>query len=148
MEKPISSFRRRSAPLQHLLQSNCNTCRYEQHFAWVKANQQRVKEYRTKDKWTLVKRCSRRGISPEILIKAFEDQNGKCAICSCSILISDSAIDHNHKTGEFRGVLCKTCNRALGMFRDSPEILMSAVNYLSQRGSYNSSNEAPTEVTR
>ena len=36
----------------------------------------------------------------------------------------------------FRGVLCRQCNRALGMFRDSPTILHSALEYLELNGSY------------
>jgi hypothetical protein len=48
----------------------------------------------------------------------------------------DSAIDHNHDTGEFRGVLCRQCNRALGMFKDSSTILRNAVEYLEAFGSY------------
>jgi len=50
--------------------------------------------------------------------------------------IEESAIDHNHNTGEFRGLLCKKCNRALGMFKDSPSVLMSAYLYLTERGYY------------
>ncbi len=48
----------------------------------------------------------------------------------------ESAIDHNHATGEFRGVLCKQCNGALGMFGDSPATLKNAVEYLESFGSY------------
>ena len=48
----------------------------------------------------------------------------------------DSAIDHNHVTGEFRGVLCKQCNRALGMFHDSEKVLQNALEYLKMFGSY------------
>jgi hypothetical protein len=122
--------------MKHLLKSRCNTCLYKEHLEWIKANEHRVREYRNRDKWTLVKRCSRRGITPELLIDTFEKQNGKCPICVSEIELEKSAIDHNHATGEFRGILCRTCNRALGMFRDSPEILMAAASYLTQKGSY------------
>jgi hypothetical protein len=53
----------------------------------------------------------------------------------------NSAIDHNHDTGEFRGVLCKTCNRALGLFRDNPDIIFNAYDYLIKNGSYGNSKE-------
>lgn len=39
-------------------------------------------------------------------------------------------IDHNHETGEVRGVLCTTCNTGLGQFKDSPELLEKAAAYL------------------
>ena len=42
----------------------------------------------------------------------------------------DLHIDHNHKTGEVRGILCATCNRALGYVYDSPERLRALADYL------------------
>lgn len=43
-------------------------------------------------------------------------------------------IDHCHKTGEFRGFLCKKCNTALGMLNDDPEMFLKAAQYLSPLG--------------
>ena len=40
------------------------------------------------------------------------------------------AVDHNHKTGKVRGVLCTSCNNGLGRFDDRPDLLLSAVEYL------------------
>ena len=40
-------------------------------------------------------------------------------------------LDHNHGTGEFRGFLCDSCNTGLGKFKDDPELLNRAINYLS-----------------
>ena len=45
-------------------------------------------------------------------------------------------MDHNHQTNEFRGLLCKECNRSLGLFGDNIDILTNAVTYLKERGSY------------
>lgn len=65
-----------------------------------------------------------------------ESQNGRCAICN---EISERlCVDHNHsccpsrKTcGKcIRGILCDTCNRALGLMKDNPEIFLSAHKYL------------------
>lgn len=56
------------------------------------------------------------------------NQNGKCAICCKSQLRLH--IDHCHKTGKVRGLLCNTCNRVLGIFEDSLDRFQSAVNYL------------------
>jgi hypothetical protein len=55
-------------------------------------------------------------------------QEGKCAICSHALIKANT--DHDHKTGEVRGLLCARCNRALGRFGDSLELLRSAVAYL------------------
>ena len=134
--KPITGFRSRGGSMKHLLKSYCNTCLFKKHRTWAENNQERVNEYREKDPWTLAKRCARRGITPEELVDRYERQEGCCAICSTEITLTDSAIDHNHETGEFRGVLCKQCNRALGMFKDSTKILHSAIEYLGAFGSY------------
>lgn len=135
-EQDISNFRTRGGAQKHLLKSRCNKCLFEEHKRWTSENPERVREYRDKDPWTLFKRCSRRGITPDVLIEKYEAQNECCAICNNHIELIDSAIDHNHKTGEFRGVLCKTCNRALGLFKDNPNVLMNAYNYLKNLGHY------------
>lgn len=40
------------------------------------------------------------------------------------------AIDHDHETGTVRGLLCPSCNQALGLLKDSPDILRAAIHYL------------------
>jgi hypothetical protein len=135
-EKPISSYRSRGGNQSHLLKSRCNTCLYKEHRKWTEDNKDKVYEYRKKDTWTLAKRCARRGISPMELVEKYEEQNNSCAICKLNVELSESAIDHNHETGEFRGVLCKQCNRALGMFKDNSVILKNAIDYLEKFGSY------------
>ncbi len=138
--KPISAYRSRGGSMAHLLRSRCNTCLYKEHKRWAEENPERIQAYREKDSWTLAKRCARRGISPEQLVDRYERQEECCAICKKEIELIDSAIDHNHATGEFRGILCKQCNRALGMFNDSPAVLRSAVEYLEAFGSYGNAN--------
>ena len=44
------------------------------------------------------------------------------------------AVDHCHKTGKVRGVLCANCNRALGMFQENPDVVKKALRYLKSRG--------------
>ncbi len=39
-------------------------------------------------------------------------------------------VDHDHQTGFVRGLLCRDCNAALGLFKDSQEILERAIGYL------------------
>jgi Recombination endonuclease VII len=66
-----------------------------------------------------------------------ERQNYKCAICgSDGFLIGKNnhseslVVDHDHKTGKVRDLLCHNCNRGLGLFQDNPELLRTAYNYL------------------
>ena len=54
-------------------------------------------------------------------------QSGRCAICL--LPMRSPHVDHNHQTGEVRGLLCNHCNRGLGAFYDSPHLLMLAAAY-------------------
>lgn len=54
-----------------------------------------------------------------------------CAICGS---MNDPNVDHDHKTGVVRGILCGNCNRGLGLFADDPERMQRAVEYLREGG--------------
>lgn len=60
-------------------------------------------------------------------------QKGRCAICERHYSLRKLHIDHNHKTGSVRGLLCQGCNHGIGNFMDSPEMLSSAIKYLDNR---------------
>lgn len=77
------------------------------------------------------------GVSLQWYEQQFEDQNGLCAICGWEGFVMDPkrhktklVVDHCHQSGTVRGLLCHNCNRALGLFKDSKESLLSAVAYL------------------
>ena len=61
-------------------------------------------------------------------------QGGVCAICGRSPdeFKRAFAIDHDHKTGVIRGILCPDCNRGLGGFQDNPELLRRAASFLEK----------------
>lgn len=61
-------------------------------------------------------------------------QGDCCAICKVpSLSLSQRlAVDHCHATGKVRGLLCKACNAALGLLKDSPEVLETAFKYLKE----------------
>ena len=63
----------------------------------------------------------------------FQKQGGACAICKRPEpqLHKALAVDHDHKTGQIRSLLCSKCNMGLGHFQDSPELLQAAIQYLS-----------------
>lgn len=60
-----------------------------------------------------------------------ESQHNACAICRRPCRTNRRlAVDHDHVTGQVRGLLCGSCNNGLGRFRDDPELLRSAAAYL------------------
>ena len=61
-----------------------------------------------------------------------EKQNHKCAICENSFLNFKICVDHNHKTNKVRQLLCSQCNFGLGHFRENPQFLLNAVDYLNK----------------
>jgi hypothetical protein len=80
------------------------------------------------------------GITLEEYDRLFKAQDGKCAICKQveRRVVNHSrdkesrrlSLDHCHKTGKIRGLLCGDCNPALGNLRDSATILKLAIQYL------------------
>lgn len=72
------------------------------------------------------------GITLEQYNETLDKQEGKCGICEThqSNFKRDLSVDHCHKTGNIRGLLCDSCNIALGNFKDNPDILKKALKYL------------------
>ncbi|MHA2044102.1 MAG: endonuclease VII domain-containing protein [Candidatus Thorarchaeota archaeon] len=60
------------------------------------------------------------------------DQDGKCAICYSPPSSRRLDVDHNHSTGEVRGLLCAKCNTGIGLFDDSTVALQKAIDYLKE----------------
>ena len=81
------------------------------------------------------------GITEEDYAVILEQQRGVCAICgdgpNAHWVRSQKnkvlAVDHDHKTGKIRGLLCAKCNAGLGAFLDNPKLLRKAVKYLKGR---------------
>jgi len=72
---------------------------------------------------------ARYGLTHDDVAAMVEAQGGKCAICK----VKDAEhVDHDHETGEVRGILCFTCNVGLGNFSDDPERLLLAHRYLTR----------------
>ncbi len=69
--------------------------------------------------------------------KEYKKQDGLCAICHKEGFLMNPkvhktrlVVDHCHKTGGVRGLLCHNCNRALGLFKDEIKTILSAATYL------------------
>ena len=74
------------------------------------------------------------GFTPEEFAGAIAKQGNACAVCGEPFVVGKTrrapCADHCHKTGRKRGVLCRGCNLALGIFRDDPSLLRRAAAYL------------------
>ena len=63
--------------------------------------------------------------------RAAELRSSCCEICGTEPTNSNADIDHDHETGEVRGALCRRCNVGLGQMRDRADLLLAAVDYLT-----------------
>lgn len=72
------------------------------------------------------------GLTPEDYDNMLEAQGGGCAICGRSPEEESRrlCVDHDHETGENRGILCNSCNVMLGGARDDPQALARGIDYL------------------
>ncbi len=65
-------------------------------------------------------------------------QDNKCAVCNKEEThkkygqICELSVDHDHKTGKIRGLLCNNCNRGAGFLKDSPEVAIKLAEYLTK----------------
>jgi hypothetical protein len=120
--KPLNSFHRRITAIDGRL-NLCKEC-----------NCLRVRKWNAKNKPSLKNKnlITQYGINLKEYndFKVFCDY--KCSICGCheSKYSRQLAVDHDHKTGTVRGLLCIKCNKGLGLFEDNIELLKSAINYL------------------
>lgn len=111
--KPVSQYYRRKDGKSETC-SRCKTC-MDTSF--------RDRSYRT-----------RFGITLAEYESLLEEQSSRCRLCGekekIDNRIKNLAVDHDHKTGKVRGLLCNRCNRALGMFSDDINFLKKAIAYL------------------
>lgn len=116
-----------------LLQKECSRCgemkNNKEYFRGkgsstfcIKCEEKRQREKHYKSKY---------GMTISDYDAVLENQNGKCAICeeTKDKLLN---IDHDHTTGKIRGLLCNSCNTALGLFQDKEEVIKRACLYLGK----------------
>ena len=76
------------------------------------------------------------GITIEEYLTLAEQQDFKCAICKKENFAMAEhhsgclVVDHDHRTGQIRGLLCHNCNRAIGLLKDKEQFILSAYAYL------------------
>lgn len=74
------------------------------------------------------------GITADEFDIKLAEQDGCCEICNTELSIDEDPkkahLDHNHRTGQIRGVLCVRCNKGIGFFLENEDYLGDAVKYL------------------
>ena len=119
---------------------------------WVKNNPEKVREIKRRF-WlrhehrlkpiqrrnNFVRYLKKLGITEDSIKVSFDRQGGLCGICLKPINLDSlqsvswaerAVLDHCHRSGKFRGVLCPKCNTFLGMADDDPDRLIRAAEYL------------------
>lgn len=114
---------------RHNKSSYCIPCDKLRRLEYAKKNPEKTKAYNTQ-----YTRKNRAFFPDGLFEETLKEQGNCCAICGSSDPGGKGAFhaDHNHLTQTPRGVLCFYCNSALGFFRDNPEILKSAIEYLNK----------------
>lgn len=139
--KPIDSFHRYKNGRP---KSWCKPCQ----IGYVAAKRATTPGWRKKTEPLARKRYaikSKFGISLEEYERMYHAQGGVCAICGrveSKVLRGHPAmlsVDHCHQTGKVRALLCHACNVGLGLFRDSPEVLSKALEYIQHHSASRSS---------
>ena len=76
------------------------------------------------------------GIDQETFLEILGWQHGKCAVCYTQLRLDGpnngnrACIDHDHALNKVRGVLCYSCNVAIGFMKDNPAVMVNAANYV------------------
>lgn len=103
----------------------CKICSNRQNVQWKKDNRELMKvkrrEYKLRDKY---------GLTVEQFEEMVKAQKGVCYICKTKGQKPTLNVDHCHKTGEVRKLLCDKCNMTLGLVNDSVELLHQFIHYL------------------
>lgn len=70
------------------------------------------------------------GIDQYDYAQMWEEQDGRCRICSKYCPGNKMVVDHDHDTGEVRGLLCSKCNSGIGLLGECTTALSNAIKYL------------------
>jgi hypothetical protein len=138
-EKPRDAFYKSPRKLNGL-DSWCKACHKAKSLETGRKRQY-TPEYQEYARWYGIQK--RYGLSKGAFMALWEDQSGACGICSSPLSLSTPkgvVVDHNHISGEVRGLLCHKCNTGIGLLNDSPSVLEAAIAYLKTKGHYGQSN--------
>ena len=107
---------------------------------WRRKNKIKLQKYHYK--YNKKYRLQKYNLNLQGYFRILKKQHGVCAICNKKqtrrgnntnkLYLLD--VDHNHKTGKIRGLLCGNCNKAIGLFNENILIFQNAIRYLRKEG--------------
>lgn len=133
-EHAMNSYNRRKEEIanrrRELRQSNPEKYREQRK----KTRSKNIEYYRQKSRETSWKNAGIKNMTYAIYETMLKSQNYSCAICHTpqELLSRNLDVDHDHSTGEVRGLLCVNCNRGVGHFKEKESLFLSALNYLKK----------------
>ena len=133
---PAETFRSKLVKGKMYLDKICPTCLREQYREKHPLSPKPPKTSRLQRSSRPAMLKHKYGLSIEQYDRMFLEQNGVCAICGNPPAPTGKPqqtrlhVDHDHQTGQIRGLLCRACNHGIGSLRDSTAILQSAISYL------------------
>ncbi len=133
---PVGCFNK--ATTKSSLSSACKECYNKQQGLYRIQNREKTRErnktfYRKNKRKVISHQLERLyGITLAEYDRMFEKQNGVCAICNLPEIMRRLSIDHNHKTGTVRELLCTSCNALLGYLREDEQKLENVKRYLQR----------------
>ncbi len=115
----------------------CRDCINRENRKYRSKNKEQINQYGrehyNKDEERIKWLKKKYNLTPEAFDILLHNQGGVCAICKTKDWGKQGPIvDHNHITGQIRGILCSICNKGIGCLQDSPTILRLATDYLEK----------------
>lgn len=127
-QKPVGEFHR-NRTRRFGVASTCKECAKARTKLYKQNHYQKVKHL-AKARGRQYKLKHAYGLTPEAYNKMLMEQDFACKICRHPMCGKALAVDHCHKTGKVRGLLCDKCNWGLGHFKDNVYALQTAIEYL------------------
>jgi hypothetical protein len=111
----------------------CRECRHAKTNSKQRGTRKRdpVKDRENKTKWDRRRRWKSYGLDPIEIEARLAAHDNKCELCLETIK-GIPCVDHCHTELKFRGIICHNCNTGLGHFKDSPRLLLLAIDYLNR----------------
>lgn len=136
----LSSFNRNGRAWDGL-QAHCRDCHTEMHFEKLGRPRLRGRQglgrRRERDPAYGAELARNRHLRHEYGItyatkeRMYTEQRGTCAMCGKAFSVDVLVVDHNHTSGQVRGLLCRPCNGFLGYIEQRPDIVVMAREYIA-----------------